>query len=330
MAKYLDFETFKSDEDELAKFKETRQSMGDGDEGAKEAYQSLINSIESRVITRKKEVYANLTPFQAVQVARHIDRPFTLDYIKLLCGDEFFELHGDREFGDDKAIVGGIGKIGDYSLMLIGHQKGHNTDANINHNFGMAHPEGYRKAIRLMRMAEHFNLPIITFIDTPGAFPGIGAEERGQSNAIAEALAEMSEIRVPIICFITGEGGSGGALAIGVGDRIYMFEYSVYSVISAEGCAAILWNDPTKVEVAADSLKLRAKDLLEAKIIDGILTEPLGAAHRDYVAAAEEIKKCILEQLPCLNKISADELIEQRYNKFRSIGRYSLEGEVDA
>lgn len=268
-------------------------------------------------------VYSNLTPFQAVEVARHIDRPSTIDYIKLLCGNDFFELHGDRLYSDDKAIVGGIGRIENYSVMIIGHQKGHDTEENISRNFGMAHPEGYRKAMRLMHMAEHFNMPIVTFIDTPGAFPGIGAEERGQSNAIAEALAEMSEIRVPILCFVTGEGGSGGALALGMGDRVYMFEYSVYSVISAEGCAAILWNDPEKVELAAGNLKLRAKDLLEAGVIDGVLPEPVGAAHRNYEAAANEIRKCILEQLPCLNKISADELIEARYNKFRAMGKFS-------
>ena len=292
MPKYLDFESFSGDEQYLNELKATQES-NDTDKEEKDELQNWIDSVESRVINRKKDIYSNLTPFQAIQVARHIERPSTIDYINLLCGEDFFELHGDREFGDDKAIVGGIGKIGEYSVMLIGHQKGHDTEENINRNFGMAHPEGYRKAIRLMHMAEHFNLPIITFIDTPGAFPGIGAEERGQSNAIAESLAEMSEIRVPILCFVTGEGGSGGALALGVGDRIFMFEYSVYSVISAEGCAAILWNDPSKVEVAAGSLQLRAKNLLEAGIIDGILPEPLGAAHRDYRQAAEEIRKCI-------------------------------------
>ena len=329
MPKYLDFESFAGDEQYLSELKAAKDSS-DTDESEKEELQNWINSVENRVISRKQDIYAKLTPFQAVQVARHIERPSTIDYIKILCGDEFFELHGDREFGDDKAIVGGIGKIGDYSLMLIGHQKGHDTEENIKRNFGMAHPEGYRKALRLMHMAEHFNMPIITFIDTPGAFPGIGAEERGQSNAIAESLAEMSEIKVPIICFVTGEGGSGGALALGLGDRIYMFEYSVYSVISAEGCAAILWDDPSKVEVAAGSLKLRAKDLLEAGIIDGILPEPLGAAHRDYNAVAEEIRKCIFKELPCLTENSADELIMQRYKKFRGIGKFTIQGELNA
>ncbi|MBQ2591728.1 MAG: acetyl-CoA carboxylase carboxyltransferase subunit alpha [Candidatus Riflebacteria bacterium] len=329
MPKYLDFESFSGDEQYLNELKATQES-NDTDKEEKDELQNWIDSVESRVINRKKDIYSNLTPFQAIQVARHIERPSTIDYINLLCGEDFFELHGDREFGDDKAIVGGIGKIGEYSVMLIGHQKGHDTEENINRNFGMAHPEGYRKAIRLMHMAEHFNLPIITFIDTPGAFPGIGAEERGQSNAIAESLAEMSEIRVPILCFVTGEGGSGGALALGVGDRIFMFEYSVYSVISAEGCAAILWNDPSKVEVAAGSLQLRAKNLLEAGIIDGILPEPLGAAHRDYRQAAEEIRKCIFNNLPCLKEISADELIIQRYKKFRAMGKFALQGEVNA
>ena len=329
MPKYLDFESFAGDEQYLNELKATQESS-DTDKDEKEELQSWIDSVESRVISRKKDIYSNLSPFQAVQVARHIERPSTIDYINLLCGEDFFELHGDREFGDDKAIVGGIGKIGDYSVMLIGHQKGHDTEENINRNFGMAHPEGYRKAIRLMHMAEHFNLPIITFIDTPGAFPGIGAEERGQSNAIAESLAEMSEIKVPILCFVTGEGGSGGALALGVGDRIFMLEYSVYSVISAEGCAAILWNDPSKVEVAAGSLQLRAKNLLDAGIIDGILSEPLGAAHRDYKSVAEEIRKCIFNQLPCLIEISADELIMQRYKKFRAMGKFALQGDVNA
>ena len=329
MPKYLDFESFAGDEQYLNELKATQES-NDTDKEEKDELQNWIDSVESRVINRKKDIYANLTPFQAVQVARHIERPSTLDYINLLCGEDFFELHGDREFGDDKAIIGGIGKIGEYSVMLIGHQKGHDTEENINRNFGMAHPEGYRKAIRLMHMAEHFNLPIITFIDTPGAFPGIGAEERGQSNAIAESLAEMSEIRVPILCFVTGEGGSGGALALGVGDRIFMFEYSVYSVISAEGCAAILWDDPSKVEVAAGSLQLRAKNLLDAGIIDGILPEPLGAAHRDYRLAADEIRKCIFNNLPCLNEISADELIMQRYKKFRAMGKFAIQGEVNA
>lgn len=329
MPKYLDFESFAGDEQYLNELKATQES-NDTDKEEKDELQNWIDSVESRVINRKKEIYSNLTPFQAVQVARHIERPSTLDYINQLCGEDFFELHGDREFGDDKAIIGGIGKIGEYSVMIIGHQKGHDTEENINRNFGMAHPEGYRKAIRLMHMAEHFNLPIITFIDTPGAFPGIGAEERGQSNAIAESLAEMSEIRVPILCFVTGEGGSGGALALGVGDRIYMFEYSVYSVISAEGCAAILWDDPSKVEVAAGSLQLRAKNLLEAGVIDGILQEPLGAAHRDYRLAADEIRKCIFNNLPSLIEISADELIIQRYKKFRAMGKFAVQGEVNA
>lgn len=319
MTKLLDFEKNDFDFSIAEMLKTTEECSKDGNtEGLKEFKDTAIEMKNENL----KKIYDNLTPFQTVQVARHIERPSTLDYIKLICGDDFFELHGDRLFGDDKAIVGGVGKIGDYSVMLIGHQKGHDTDENVNRNFGMAHPEGYRKAMRLMRMAEHFNMPIVTFIDTPGAFPGIAAEERGQSNAIAESIAEMFEIKVPIIAFVTGEGGSGGALALGVGDRVYMFEYSVYSVISAEGCAAILWNDPGKVEVASGSLKLRAKDLLDAGIIDGVLPEPLGAAHRDHNFAAEEIKKCILEQLATLNKISADELLETRYNKFRSIGEF--------
>lgn len=288
-----------------------------------------ILAITEKVNALKIEVYGSLEPWQIAQVARHINRPSTLDLIKLICGDEFVELHGDRLFGDDPALVSGIGRIGKQRVMIIGHQKGHDTEENIYRNFGMPHPEGYRKALRMMRTAERFSMPIIVFIDTPGAFPGIGAEERGQSDAIARNLAEMSDIRVPIICFVTGEGGSGGALAIGIGDRVFMFEFSVYSVISAEGCAAILWNDPTKAKEAATALKLRASNLLEAGIIDDILPEPLGGAHRNHQRAAEEIVKQIDKHLPILMKMTPEELVEQRYRKFRSIGKFSCEEELE-
>lgn len=288
-----------------------------------------IRAITEKVEALKVEVYGSLEPWQIAQVARHINRPSTLDLIKYLCGEEFVELHGDRLFGDDPAIVSGIGLIGSHKVMIIGHQKGHDTEENIYRNFGMPHPEGYRKALRMMKTAERFGLPIVIFIDTPGAFPGIGAEERGQSDAIARNLAEMSDVGVPILCFVTGEGGSGGALAIGIGNRVFMFEFSVYSVISAEGCAAILWNDASKAKEAANALKFRAENLLEAGIIDGILPEPLGGSHRNHQRAAEEIFKQIEAHLPILKKMSREELIEQRYKKFRSIGRFSCEEELE-
>lgn len=287
-----------------------------------------ISAIAEKVNILKHEVYGELEPWQVAQVARHIDRPSTLDYVKMLCGDEFVELHGDRLFGDDPAIVSGLGQIGEQNCMIIGHQKGHDTDQNIHRNFGMPHPEGYRKALRMMRLAERFKLPIVIFIDTPGAFPGIAAEERGQSEAIARNLAEMSQIKVPILCFVTGEGGSGGALAIGVGDRIFMFEFSVYSVISAEGCAAILWNDPAKSKIAANALRLRALNLLDSGVIDAILPETLGGAHRDYEAAAEAIRLTINEHLPALLALSTEELLARRYKKFRNIGKFCCEEEL--
>lgn len=288
-----------------------------------------IQAITEKVNALKVEVYGSLEPWQIAQVARHINRPSTLDLVKLICGEEFVELHGDRLYGDDPAIVSGIGKVGTHRVMIIGHQKGHDTEENIFRNFGMPHPEGYRKALRMMKTAERFGLPIVIFIDTPGAFPGIGAEERGQSDAIARNLAEMSDVKVPILCFVTGEGGSGGALAIGVGDRVFMFEFSVYSVISAEGCAAILWNDPAKAKEAASALKLRSTNLLEAGIIDEILAEPLGGAHRNHQKAAEEIVKQIEKHLPILKNMTPEELIEMRYKKFRSIGKFSCEEELE-
>lgn len=286
-----------------------------------------ISAIASKLDQIKTEIYGNLKPWQVVKVSRHINRPSTLDYIKLLCGNEFVELHGDRLYSDDPAIVAGFGQIGEHRLAIIGHQKGHDTEDNIFRNFGMPHPEGYRKAMRIMKMAEKFNLPIVTFIDTPGAFPGVGAEERGQSNAIAESLALMSSLRVPILCFVTGEGGSGGALALSVGDRIFMFEFSTYSVISPEGCASILWKDAKKQREAAEALKIEAKDLLKLGIIDDILPEPIGGAHRNHEETAQEIKKKIDSCLPILKKISADDLIKSRYEKFRRIGVFSVNEE---
>lgn len=287
-----------------------------------------INAIADKVRTVRSEIFKCLEPWQVTQVARHIDRPSTLDYVKLLCGDNFVEMHGDRLFGDDPAIVGGPAVIGGHRVMLIGHQKGHDTDENLYRNFGMPHPEGYRKALRLMKFAQRFNLPVVILIDTPGAFPGIGAEERGQSEAIARNLAEMSQIAVPILCFVIGEGGSGGALALGVGDRVFMLEYAIYSVISAEGCAAILWKDAAKAKEAATALKIRSENLLELGIIDGVLPEPLGGAHREPQATADAIRRAVEEHLPPLMETPRAELVEKRYSKFRAMGQFRVAQDV--
>ena len=270
----------------------------------------------------KKDIYENLTPWQRVQVSRHIDRPYALDYINALCGDTFIELHGDRTVGDDKAMIGGLGKIGDQSYMFIGQQKGNNTKSRQYRNFGMPNPEGYRKALRLMKSAEKFNLPIVTFIDTPGAYPGIEAEERGQGEAIARNLLEMSRLQVPIIVFIIGEGASGGALGIGVGDKVFMLENTWYSVISPESCSSILWRTWEYKERAADALKLTAKDMKANGLIDEIIKEPLGGAHRNREAVFESIKKAIEETFKKLSKLSVEKLIEKRMDKYTSYGVY--------
>ena len=263
----------------------------------------------------KKDIYENLTPWQRVQVSRHIDRPYALDYINALCGDTFIELHGDRTVGDDKAMIGGLGKIGDQSYMFIGQQKGNNTKSRQYRNFGMPNPEGYRKALRLMKSAEKFNLPIVTFIDTPGAYPGIEAEERGQGEAIARNLLEMSRLQVPIIVFIIGEGASGGALGIGVGDKVFMLENTWYSVISPESCSSILWRTWEYKERAANALKLTAKDMKANGLIDEIIKEPLGGAHRNREAVFESVKKAIEETYKKLSKLSVEKLIEKRMDK---------------
>ncbi len=269
----------------------------------------------------REEIFSNLTRWQILQVARHINRPFTTDYIRLIFTD-FVELHGDRNFGDDHAIVAGLARLDGEPVMVIGHQKGRDTKEKVFRNFGMPNPEGYRKALRLMEMAERFKLPIITFVDTPGAFPGIGAEERGQAEAIARNLREMSTLTVPIIVTVTGEGGSGGALAIAVGDRILMLEYSVYSVISPEGCAAILWSDGTKGELAAEALKLAAKDLKALNVIDEIVKEPLGGAHRDHGAMAGSLHEALSRNLRELKKIPTDQLVAARYLKLGTMARF--------
>ncbi len=280
---------------------------------------SEIKKLEAKLKEVKKSIFENLTPWQRVQIARHPKRPFTRDYIDMVMAD-FVELHGDRSFADDKAIVGGLARIDGERIMVVGHQKGRDTKENLQRNFGSAHPEGYRKAIRLMKLAEKFDIPVVTFIDTPGAYPGIGAEERGQAEAIAYNLREMATLGVPIMVIVIGEGGSGGALGIGVGDRICVLENAYYSVISPEGCAAILWKDRTKAPEAAAVLKLTAHDLLELGIIDEVICEPLGGAHRNAEKTAYLIKKSIKRFLSDMKDVPKERLLKTRYEKFRKIG----------
>ena len=268
-----------------------------------------------------KEAYAHLTPWQTVQVARHPNRPLLRDYIAGMCG-EFIELHGDRFFGDDKGIIGGFATIEDSHVMIIGHQKGKTLEDNVNSNFGMATPEGYRKALRLMKLAEKFRIPIVTFIDTPGAYPGADAEARGQAEAIAHNLTDMSQLEVPIIVIVTGEGGSGGALGIGVGDVILMLSNSVYSVISPEGCASILWRDGSKASEAAEALKITANSLSKLGIVDEIIPEPVGGAHRDYEGTLRAVKQTLLKHLNILRRVSERKLVDRRFEKYCRIGRF--------
>ena len=280
---------------------------------------SEVKKLEERLEHLRKDTYSNLTPWQRVQLARHQQRPYTLDYINMIMSD-FVELHGDRFFGDDRALVCGLAKIEKKKLLVMGHQKGRDTKENLKRNFGCAHPEGYRKALRLMQLAEEFGLPVVVFIDTPGAYPGIGAEERGQSQAIALNLREMMRIATPIVSIVIGEGGSGGALGVGVADRVAVMENSYYSVISPEGCAAILWKDGAKAAQAAEVLKLTGQDLLKMGIIDEIIPEPFGGAHRDPQKSGQNIKEAILRNLKELNNLTPEKLLELRYKKFRSIG----------
>jgi acetyl-CoA carboxylase carboxyl transferase subunit alpha len=282
---------------------------------------SEIKRIEDKVKQLKESVYKGLTRWQRVQLARHPDRPYTLDYIYAMTNN-FVELHGDRSFKDDKAIVGGFASIDDHKVMILGHQKGRDTKSNLYRNFGMSNPEGYRKALRLMKLAEKFEKPVITMIDTPGAYPGLEAEERGQAEAIARNLFEMSRLRVPIIVVIIGEGASGGALGIGVGDRILMLENCWYSVISPESCSSILWRSWDYKEQAAEALKLTAPDLLEQKLIDRIIPEPMGGAHKDLDGVAASLKEILMEELNNLKKVKPDRLIEQRLEKFGKMGAY--------
>ena len=281
--------------------------------------QREIKKLEQKLEEIRRHTYAHLTPWQRVQIARHPRRPYTLDYVRLLFRD-FVEIHGDRAFGDDKALIGGFAYFGEERVLILGHQKGRDAKENIYRNFGSAHPEGYRKAMRLMKMAEKFHIPIVCFVDTPGAYPGVGAEERGQANMIAWNLREMIKIQVPILVFVIGEGGSGGALGIGIGDRVFVLENAYYSVISPECCAAILWKDHKKAPDAAEALKLTGKDLLPLGVIDGIVKEPLGGAHLDPEFTAKEIQKTIRMHLAELFAKTGPELAESRYRKFRKMG----------
>ncbi|HUW28995.1 MAG TPA: acetyl-CoA carboxylase carboxyltransferase subunit alpha [Sulfuriferula sp.] len=280
-----------------------------------------IGRLQKKSVKLTKDIYAKLTPWQISQVARHPQRPYTLDYVGALFND-FEELRGDRAFGDDPAIVGGLARFNGQSVMLIGHQKGHDTKEKIYRNFGMPRPEGYRKALRLMRLAEKFGVPVMTFIDTPGAYPGIGAEERGQSEAIARNLFVMAELKTPILCTIIGEGGSGGALAIGVGDLTMMLQYSTYSVISPEGCASILWKSADKASVAAETLGITATRLKSFNLIDRIVDEPLGGAHRDPALMMQSMKKALQDALDSLTSQPLDALLKTRYERLMSYGRF--------
>ncbi|MFH1247938.1 MAG: acetyl-CoA carboxylase carboxyltransferase subunit alpha [Candidatus Omnitrophota bacterium] len=297
------------------KIKELRSFISD----KKIDLSSEVKRLEDKLEHLRKDIYTNLTPWQRVQIARHPKRPYTQDYIAMITTD-FMELHGDRSFSDDKAIIGGLAKIDSQKILIMGHQKGRDTKENIKRNFGCAHPEGYRKALRFMQMAEKFQLPIVILIDTPGAYPGIGAEERGQAQAIALNLREMISLAVPIVAIVIGEGGSGGALGVGVADRVSVLENSYYSVISPEGCAAILWKSSAKAPDAAAVLKLTGADLLKFGIIEGIISEPLGGAHCDAQATANNIKESVVKDLKELNKLNKEDLLKQRYKKFRDIG----------
>jgi len=304
----------------FAKLEELKKVSAEGSMDMSEE----IRLMEKRIESSRKEIFAKLTPIQTVQVARQMQRPTTLEYIDYIFED-FIELHGDRNFSDDPALVTGIAKLNGQSVVVMGHQKGKTTKENIARNFGMANPEGYRKALRVMRIGERYEKPIIAFIDTPGAYPGIGAEERGQAEAIAKNLREMAELTVPFIAIVTGEGGSGGALGIGMGNKVLILEFSVYSVISPEGCASILFRDAKRANEAATAMKITAKDLLKLGIVDEIIKEPVGGAHNNPKQAASFVKAAILKNLDPLLSLSHRELIADRYNKFRNMGIFEEE-----
>ena len=312
MREYLDFEK------PIAELEEKLEKLAAAANG-RGGRQEDLNKLRARLHQLQAEIYAGLSPWQRTQVARHIQRPSTLDYIGRLC-DSFIELHGDRAFADDHAIVGGLAQFNGRPVVVIGHQKGKTLKERMFRNFGMPNPEGYRKALRLMRLAEKFGKPLLTFIDTPGAYPGIGAEERGQAEAIARNLLVMGSLRVPIVAVVIGEGGSGGALAIGVADRLLMLQHAVYSVISPEGCAAILWNDQSKAADAAEALKMTADDLQKFGITDQVIPEPLGGAHRDPALICDTVKKAIETHLSALLDLSTEDLLKHRSDKYRRMG----------
>lgn len=312
MRDYLEFEKPIHELDERI-----QKIQGSG--GSRGSAQEELRKLKARLAQLESEIYQGLTPWQRTQLARHPQRPSVLDYVGALCS-EFVELHGDRHFGDDRAIVGGFARFGGRSVMVLGTQKGKSLKERMHRNFGMPNPEGYRKAMRLMKLAEKFHRPVLIFIDTPGAYPGVGAEERGQAEAIARSLMVMSTLRVPTLSVVIGEGGSGGALALGVADRVLMLEHAIYSVISPEGCAAILWDDPSKAADAAASLKMTAKDLLELRVIDEIVAEPLGGAHRDFQAVTTRLAKSLSTQLSQLEESSLDDLVARRAEKYRKLG----------
>ena len=312
---YLDFEQPIADLE--AKIQDLRQAST----GPAVNIDAELRTLQDKLRRRTAQIFRDLNPWQVAQLARHPARPYTSDYIRVIC-DEFEELAGDRAYADDPAIIGGLGRIDGRPVMVIGHEKGRDTKAKVRRNFGMPRPEGYRKALRLMKMAERFGLPLLTFIDTPGAYPGIGAEERGQSEAIARNLMEMAELEIPILCTVIGEGGSGGALAIGVGDRTLMLEYSTYSVISPEGCASILWKDAGKKREAAEQLGLTARRLHGLGLVDKVVREPIGGAHRNPPQTATRLKAVLLNQLDALEAIPTPDLVEQRYQRLRGYGAY--------
>jgi len=313
---YLEFELpIKDLEDQLLKCKVI------GEESEVDVTETCAQ-IEKKLNSAKKDIYKNLTPWQRVQLSRHPNRPYTMDYINAICGDTFLELHGDRSFKDDKAMIGGLGKIGDQSFMFIGQQKGFNTKTRQYRNFGMANPEGYRKALRLMKSAEKFGIPVVTLLDTPGAYPGLEAEERGQGEAIARNILEMTRLKVPIITIVVGEGASGGALGIGVGDKVLMLENTWYSVISPESCSSILWRSWEYKETAAEALKLTATDMKKLKIVDEIIKEPLGGAHRDREKTFATVSTTILKTFEALKNLSPKDLVSQRMDKYAQMGVY--------
>ena len=312
---YLDFEQ------PIADLEAKIQEMRHASTGPAVNVDAEVHALQDKLRLRTAQIFRDLTPWQVSQLARHPARPYTLDYLRVIC-DEFQELAGDRAYSDDAAIVGGLGRIDGRSMVVIGHEKGRDTKAKIRRNFGMPKPEGYRKALRLMKMAERFRLPLLTFIDTAGAWPGIDAEERGQSEAIARNLLEMAELKTPIICTVIGEGGSGGALAIGVGDRTLMLEYSTYSVITPEGCASILWKTADKAKEAAEQLGLTAKRLHDLGLIDKVIREPIGGAHRNPKQMATRLKAVLLNELDALEQIPVDQLLQRRYQRLRGYGAY--------